>query len=79
MLAVDGIDPEELSKALGIPIRQERGVEAVPAPSSWPIEKRSVTHRELAANLVMASRIVQDGSRAGGVFGPTRAVSPGTR
>ena len=49
MHAVDGIDPAELGKALGIPVRQERTVEALPAPLSWPVEKRSVTNRELAA------------------------------
>jgi hypothetical protein len=49
MNAVDGIDPAELGKALGIPVQQERMVEALPAPLSWPVEKRSVTNRELAA------------------------------
>jgi hypothetical protein len=49
MLAVDGVDPAELAKALGIPIRQERTMEVLPAPLSWPVEKRSATHRELAA------------------------------
>jgi hypothetical protein len=49
MLAVEGADPVELGKALGIPTRPEMMVEASPAPLSWPVEKRSVTHRELAA------------------------------
>ncbi len=50
MVAVRGVDPVEFGKALGIPVRHERAIEASPAPSSWPIEKRSVTHRELAAS-----------------------------
>jgi hypothetical protein len=49
MVAVRGADPVELGKALGIPVRRERIVEVSPAPSSWPVEKRSTTHRELAA------------------------------
>ena len=52
MLAVDGIDPAELGRALAIPIRQERAVEALAAPLSWPVEKRSAIHRQLAATWV---------------------------
>jgi hypothetical protein len=49
MAAVRGADPVELGKLLGIPVRREHTVEVSPAPSSWPVEKRSATHRELAS------------------------------
>lgn len=48
LIAVRGADPVALGETLGIPVRHEQIVEVSPAPSSWPIERRSAAHRELA-------------------------------
>lgn len=48
LIAARGADPVALGQTLGIPVRHAQIVEVSPAPSSWPIERRSGAHRELA-------------------------------
>ena len=50
MLASSGIDPDELGRALAMPVRREHKISASPAPSLWPMENRTTTHRECAGS-----------------------------
>lgn len=50
LLAVESVDPQDLAGAMGFPIHREYASNASRVPSSWPNERRSETHRELAAS-----------------------------
>lgn len=46
VLAVQGVDSAALGEALGLSVEREFDVAPSPAPSAWPKERRSATHRE---------------------------------
>jgi hypothetical protein len=50
VLAVQGADPAALGEALGLSVEREFDVALSPAPSAWPKESRSTTHRELVSS-----------------------------
>jgi len=50
VLAVQGTDPAALAEALGLSVEKGSDVATSPAPTAWPRERRSATHRELVSS-----------------------------
>jgi len=50
VLAVQGTDPAALAEALGLSVEKGADVATSPAPTAWPRERRSATHRELVSS-----------------------------